>query len=281
MTMKDFASIRGVLVDVDGTLWRGNEPTPGLADFFAFVQGHGIGTRIITNNSLRPPQYYRERLARYGVTVGDGTILTSAMATGHYLTRTLAPGDLVYVIGEEGLLAAVTAAGMRIAPEATRPVAAVVVGGDRCLTYAKLKDAVLLLRRGACLVGTNPDLLIPTRAGLAPETGTTLAALTAATGIIPAVIGKPERWLFDAALTQLGIDPAQALMIGDRLDTDIDGAQRIGIATVLVTSGVDDDVSSKAKNIHPDLTMAHLGELATIWRSHLNGDQGVANDEGG
>jgi 4-nitrophenyl phosphatase len=275
-----------VLLDVDGTLWRGSEPTPGLADFFAFVRAQGIGVRIVTNNSLKPPRYYRERLAHYGVFVDDEMILTSAVATGRYLAHTLTPGAAVYVIGEEGLLAAVTAAGMTVVQDtvmqdAAKPVAAVVVGGDRCLTYAKLKDAVLLLQRGARLIGTNPDLLIPTRAGLAPETGTTLAALTAATGVAPTVIGKPARWLFDVALAQLGLDPAQALMVGDRLDTDIDGAQRIGMMTVLVTSGVDDGAASKAKNIHPDLTVAHLGELAAIWYSHLNGDQGIANDEGG
>lgn len=267
----NFHNVRGVLFDVDGTLWRGNTPSPGLADCFVWLRACAVGVGVITNNSLKPPAHYQQKLAAFGVTVDECEILTSAQATGRYLARTLAPGDPVYVIGEEGLLAAVQAAGLAVATDAAAPVAAVVVGGDRCLTYAKLKAAVLLLQRGARLVGTNPDLLIPTAAGLAPETGVTLAALTAATGVAPTIIGKPARWLFEAALAQLGIDPAQALMVGDRLDTDILGAQRLGIQTVLVTSGVDDAASVAAKGIHPDLTVAHLGELAAQWEQHSRG----------
>lgn len=260
----DFYAVRGVLLDVDGTLWRGGEPAPGLADFFALLRDRAIGVRIVTNNSLKPPAHYRRKLATFGVTVGDDEILTSAQATGAYLAQTLSPGAPVYVIGEAGLLAAVHAARMHVMSDAAAPVAAVVVGGDRCLTYTKLKHAVLLLQRGAMLIGTNPDLLIPTAAGLAPETGVTLAALTAATGVTPTIIGKPARWLFDAALTQLGLIPAQALMVGDRLDTDIYGAQQIGMQTVLVTTGVDGAFGSNG--VRPHLVTAHLGELLAFWR---------------
>ena len=261
----NFHSVRGVLLDVDGTLWRGNEPAPGLADFFAFLRARTIGVCIVTNNSLKPPTHYRQKLAGFGVAVSDSEVLTSAQATGRYLARTLAPGSPVYVIGEAGLLEAVQAVGMAVMPDATAPVTAVVVGGDRCLTYAKLKAAVLLLQRGAILIGTNPDLLIPTAAGLAPETGVTLAELTAATGVTPTVIGKPARWLFEAALMQLDLEPAQALMVGDRLDTDIRGAQQIGMQTVLVTSGVDGAAEAAEKGIYPDLVAAHLGKLLQIW----------------
>lgn len=263
-------SIRGVLLDVDGTLWRGGEPVPGLADFFAFLRTQEIGVRIVTNNSLKLPGYYRKKLARFGVTVSDEEILTSATATGRYLAQTLVPGDSVYVIGEQGLLAAVREAGMMVAPDAGKLVAAVVVGGDRCLTYAKLKHAVLLLQRGARLIGANPDLLIPTAAGLAPETGVTLAALTAATGVSPTIIGKPERWLFDTALAQLDLAPAQTLMVGDRLDTDIYGAQQVGMHTALVTTGVDSAATVTSHKIQPDLVAAHLGELMEMWGRSLD-----------
>ena len=134
-----FSEIRGVLLDVDGTLWRGSQPVPGLAEFFALLRARRIGYRIVTNNSLRPPEHYQAKLAGFGVTVASDAILTSAQATGRYLAQTLPPGAPVYVIGETGLYTAVTAAGMGIATDAAQPVAAVVVGGDRCLTYAKLR----------------------------------------------------------------------------------------------------------------------------------------------
>ena len=175
----------------------------------------------------------------------------------------LAPGAAVYVIGEEGLLTAIARAGLTTVPDATQPVAAVVVGGDRGLTYAKLKDAVLLLQRGAQLVGTNPDLLVPTAAGLAPETGTTLAALTAATGVTPTVIGKPAPWLFIAALEQIDVAPQQAIMVGDRLETDVLGGQRAGLRTVLVATGVDGAAAVAEKGIRPDLVVADLAELVS------------------
>ena len=262
-----FSEIRGVLLDVDGTLWRGSQPVPGLAEFFALLRARRIGYRIVTNNSLRPPEHYQAKLAGFGVTVASDAILTSAQATGRYLAQTLPPGAPVYVIGETGLYTAVTAAGMGIATDAAQPVAAVVVGGDRCLTYAKLKDAVMLLQRGAPLIGTNPDLLVPTSAGLAPETGTTLAALTAVTGVAPTVIGKPAPWLFDVALEQLGIAPGHALMVGDRLETDILGGQRAGLRTALVTTGVDSAAATVEKGIRPDLVVGDLAELVQRWET--------------
>ena len=261
--------IRAVLLDVDGTLWRGSQPVPGLAEFFALLRARRIGCRIVTNNSLKPPEHYQAKLAGFGVAVASDAVLTSAQATGRYLAQTLALGAPVYVIGEVGLLASVQQAGMVVVGDAAQPVAAVVVGGDRSLTYAKLKDAVLLLQRGAPLIGTNPDLLVPTAVGLAPETGTTLAALTAATGVAPTVIGKPARWLFDVALEQLGVAPGQALMVGVRLETDILGGQQAGLRTALVTTGVDGAAAVQIKGIRPDLVVGDLAELVQRWECDL------------
>lgn len=261
------AQIRGVLLDVDGTLWRGRQPVPGLRALFAFMHARRIGYRIVTNSSLKPAHLFRERLATFDVTVDENAILTSADATGRYLARTLPAGAQVYVIGEAGLVSAVQQAGMAIVPDARGPVAAVVVGGDRQLTYAKLKDAALLLQRGAQLIGTNPDLVVPTAGGMAPETGTTLAALTAATGVTPTVIGKPAPWLFVAALDQLGLTPQDALMVGDRLETDILGGQRAGLRTALVMTGVDGVEAIEAKQIKPDFTVTDLAALVDLLRA--------------
>lgn len=258
------APIRALLLDVDGTLWRGRQPAPGLRELFAFMHARGIGYRIVTNSSLKPARYFRDRLTTFGVAVDENAILTSAEATGRYLARTLPAGAHVYVIGEDGLMGAVQQAGMVIVPDAGGPVAAVVVGGDRSLTYARLKDAALLLQRGAQLIGTNPDLVVPTAGGMAPETGTTLAALTAATGVVPTVIGKPAPWLFAAALDQLGVAPQAALMVGDRLETDILGAQQAGLRAALVLTGVDGVAAIEQKKIKPDFTVTDLAALVDL-----------------
>jgi 4-nitrophenyl phosphatase len=196
-------------------------------------------------------------------------ILTSGVATAQVLLQELGPGRPLYVIGEEGLQQALAAAGFTLAASASAPVSAVVVGGDRRLTYDKLKAAALLIQRGARLVGSNPDVVVPTEEGLTPEAGAILAALTAATGVIPMIVGKPERWLFQLALARLGAAPAETLMVGDRLDTDILGGRNAGLRTALVTTGVDDAASAAAKGIQPDLVLSGLDELVDRWSREL------------
>jgi 4-nitrophenyl phosphatase len=174
-------------------------------------------------------------------------------------------GARLYVIGEPALEEVLRHAGFALLQDASHPVDAVVVGGDSTLTYDKLKYAALLLQRGARFVGTNPDLLCPTNEGLVPEAGMTLAALQAATGIAPTVIGKPARPLFDLAVQRLGRRPAEVAILGDRLETDIAGGQRAGLRTVLVTSGIDDEDTIRQKGIEPDLVVRGLDMLVDLW----------------
>jgi 4-nitrophenyl phosphatase len=133
------------------------------------------------------------------------------------------------------------------------------------LTYEKLKHATLLLQRGARFFGTNPDVVCPSEEGLVPEAGATLAALRAATGINPAVIGKPGRHLFDMAVEKLRSERARTAVLGDRLETDIQGGRDAGLWTVLVTSGVDDRGAIQRKGIEPDLVVSGLDQLIEWW----------------
>ena len=137
------------------------------------------------------------------------------------------------------------------------------------MTYEKLKYAALLLQRGARFVGTNPDVLCPTEEGLVPEAGATLAALEAATGIAPAVIGKPARTMFDMAAERMRSEPAETAVLGDRLETDILGGQRAGFKTLLVTSGIDDEGTILKKGIEPDLVVSGLDVLADLWEKQI------------
>lgn len=262
----DFNDLQAVVTDMDGVLLRGLDPLPGLADLFKFLHRRGLPFIIATNNSTRTPAYYQQKLTGAGaVGIQVEHILTSAQVTAAYLRQNFEPGAAVYVIGQPSLYAAVRAAGLTRLKDARRPAAVVVVGGDSDLTYAKLKDAVLHLQRGAALVGTNPDLLYPTEEGLVPEAGTILAALQAATGVPPLIMGKPERFLFEQALTRLGSPPARSVMLGDRLDTDILGGQRVGLKTILLTTGVDDEAAIPVKGIQPDAVFDGLPDLVEAW----------------
>lgn len=264
----DFQDIRALIIDIDGTLWRGNIPMPGLVPFFDFLQQHGIAFVIVTNNSVETPAQYQRKLAGFGVTIQTDNILTCSLATADYLKREK-NGATIYIIGERGLHQVMRDAGFTIINNASQSADAVVVGGDTALTYDKLKHAILLIQRGACFVGTNPDLLVPTDEGLVPEAGTTLAAIQAATGVSPTVIGKPEQMLFEMAVKKMDSHASQTAMLGDRLDTDILGGQRAGLKTILITTGVDNKQTILEKEIYPDAVFSGLEELTEAWQRKL------------
>jgi 4-nitrophenyl phosphatase len=239
---------------------------PGVVPFFAFLRSQGIRFIVASNNATKSAARYQEMLVDLGVRLGVEQILTAASATAGYLRSELDAGAGLYVIGEPSLEDVFRQAGFHLQRDASQPVAAVVVGGDSGLTYEKLKHAALLLQRGARLVGTNPDLLCPTEEGLVPEAGMTLAALEAATGVEPVVIGKPARFLFDMAVARLRSEPARTAVLGDRLDTDILGGQGAGLRTILITSGVDDEHAVRQKGIEPDLVVSGLDTLVRLWQ---------------
>jgi 4-nitrophenyl phosphatase len=261
--------VRALIVDIDGTLFRGPVPLPGLLRFFTFLQSHGIPFVVVSNNATKTTAEYQKRLADQGIQIQVGRILTAAAATASYLGDELGAGASLYVIGEPALKEVLRQAGFVLVDDASQPADAVVVGGDSTLTYEKLKHAALLLQRGARFVGTNPDLLCPTDEGLVPEAGATLAALQAATSISPTVIGKPARPLFDLAVQKLGSRRVETAILGDRLETDIVGGQEAGLKTVLVTSGIDDEHTMRQKGIEPDLVVSGLDMLVALWEEEM------------
>lgn len=266
----NFNNIQALVTDLDGVLLRGLEPLPGLAELFNFLHHRQIPFVIATNNSTQTPAYYQQKLVQFGATVvTEENILTSALVTAAYLQREFKPGATVYVIGQPSLHQAIQAAGFTLLSDASRPAEAVVIGGDPDLTYDKLKFATLHLQRGARLIGTNPDLLYPTEEGLVPEAGTTLAAVQTATGVKPVIMGKPERFLFETAVAKLGRQPIQTVMLGDRLETDILGGQRVGMKTILLTTGVDSQASITQKGIQPDAVFRGLSALVEAWTNQL------------
>lgn len=265
------ASIKSLIIDIDGVLWRGSKPLPGVADFFVFLKAHGIQFLIVTNNATRTAEFLVDRLATLNVSVSPDEILTSAKATALHLKRELPEASLVLVVGEEGLMDALTGAGFRAlpadSPEADSAAAAVVVGLDRGLTYRKLRVGATAIRAGARFIATNTDATFPAEEGLVPGAGSMVAAVQTATSVTPTVIGKPFRPMFDAALKILQSDVAATAMLGDRLDTDVQGAQAVGLKTILVLTGVTTAEEAKASSIKPDLTVLNLAELREKWES--------------
>jgi len=255
-------SIRHLIVDLDGVLWRGDEPMPGLEAFFAFLREHGIDFILATNNSSRTPEQYVAKLARFGVEVPPECILTSAQVAAAYLASLAPPGTRVYAIGEEGVRQALEQRGFVLTNE---EAAYVVSGWDRQLTWDKLATAALLIHAGAGFVGTNPDTDYPTERGPVPGSGAQLAALETATRVAPVVVGKPEPWMYEEALRQMGARPETTAVIGDRLDTDIAGGVRAGLTTVLVLSGIATEADLAGSPVKPDLVCADIGELTAIW----------------
>ncbi len=259
-----FDRVRGIICDMDGVLWRDKQPLPGLREFFDLIAELELGYVLATNNSSRTPAMYVEKLAGMGVQTTPDHILTSAMATGDYLAGCAEYGARVYALGGAGVLEALWSHGFAVVEDA--PADYVVVGWDQNLTWKRLATAARLILQGARFVGTNPDRTFPLENGLVPGNGAQLAALETATGVTPVVVGKPFPILYQQALARMGIGAEAALVIGDRLDTDILGGLQLGMPTALVFSGVVQPADLKATPIRPDGVFADLSALVTAWR---------------
>lgn len=228
---------------MDGVLWRGSEAIGDLRSIFTQINEIGWKVIFATNNASRTIQQYIEILSSFGVVAESWQIITSATAATSYLISQFPDGGPIYIIGEQGLIEACNEHGFY---QSEADAIAVVVGIDRNLTYDKLKTATLLLRSGVPFIGTNPDRTFPTPQGLVPGAGSILSALSTASDVAPIIVGKPEPTMYRIALERLNITADQALVIGDRLETDIASAQRIGCRTALVLSGVTSFDQAKA-----------------------------------
>lgn len=234
-----------VLLDLDGVLYRWPEPIDGAADAVRALRDAGKRIAFVTNNSSTAPAQVAERLASVGVEATPEEVVTSALATAAMLAERGVRS--AFVVGEEGLRAALADVGIRAVDASSSGVDVVVVGFDRGADYAKVKDASVLVGRGVPLVASNADPSFPAPGGESwPGAGALLAAIETTTGTRGEVVGKPEPPLFERALASAG--GGRPLVVGDRLDTDIAGAVRLGWDSVLVLTGASDweDVDASA-----------------------------------
>jgi len=220
-------------------IWRGYEPVIDIKALFDRIHQLGCQPFCVTNNATSTVDEYLDKLRNYDVELSSDQILTSAEATAEYLEDNIQKGSSVYVIGEEGLKETIAKHGFGISdrPETDHP-SAVVVGLDFNITYKKIYLAANLIREGTLFIGTNPDKTFPMPGGVAPGAGSIISPVEAASGTVPVIIGKPEKYLFQLAMARSGSGPGETLMIGDRLETDILGAQQAGIRTALVLTGI-------------------------------------------
>lgn len=263
---RDLNSIRALIIDVDGVLWRGKQNLPGVAAFFGFLQSHHRPFLIATNNSMRPASDITARLARMGACVSEEHVLTSAEAAALYLPRLAPNAKRVYLVGGEGLVEAMRRAGYEIVEQ---DADAVIAGIDVNLTYEKLKRAAREIRRGALFIGTNADKTLPVDNGeVVPGAGAVIAAIQSATDVTPIIIGKPARAMFDIAVEKMGVPREQTAMLGDRLDTDIEGGRQAGLKSILVLTGVTTPEMLAQSSIQPDFVFADLDALRQAFTQH-------------
>ena len=237
-----------LLFDLDGVLFRGDESVPGARQTLEALRDRGIRLVFLTNNSSRTPEQVAAKLDGFGIRADAAEVVTSAQATAELLAAR--GGGSVFAIGGEGVLRALTGEGLRLVNGDAPTADLVVVGIDEGFTYAKLRTACVLIRGGAGFVATNADVTYPAPGGLVwPGAGSLVAAVAAATGREPEVVGKPFAPLFEAALRRAG--GVRPLVIGDRLDTDVEGANRLGWDSLLVLSGVTTAADLDGSEVRP------------------------------
>ena len=261
MNDRKITNIRALILDMDGVIWKDKTPLADLPLFFTELSDRGYGFVLATNNTTLSIEQFLDKFKSMGVVLEHNQVINSSLATAHYLLDLFPDGGPVYVVGEIGLNKTLEDHGFF---HNEKDVLAVVAGLDRDLTYAMLKNASLHIQSGVPFVGTNPDPSLPTPEGLIPGTGTVLAALEAASGVKPVIIGKPTPELYRLALTRLNTIPTETLVVGDRLETDIAGGQELGCPVCVVLSGVASSEDAQNWKPQPDFILEDISNLLPL-----------------
>ena len=225
------------LFDGDGVLYKQSNLLPGAVELINYLQSSGRKVALITNNTTKTTKQYVQKLAEMGLEIPESSIITAAYVT----VDRLAPVDSAFVLGADGILDACMQKRIRVVDgfKSDDVPDVVLVGMDIHLTYERLANAALCIQAGGRFIGTNPDKSFPGENGILPGAGAVIAAVAATVGKDPEmIVGKPSPYMFEAALSVLGAEPSQAIMIGDRFETDIVGAHNAGIPSVLVRTGI-------------------------------------------
>lgn len=253
----DINSKKGFISDMDGVIYHGNKILDGVPEFIQWLKENNKHFLFFTNSSERSPIELAQKLKRLGLDVDPSHFYTSALATADFLASQK-PGCSAYVIGEPGLINALYDKG--ISMNDVNPDY-VVMGETRNYNYENIIRAVRMVNNGAKLIGTNPDMTGPSEQGIVPATKALVAPIELSTGCVPYYVGKPNPLMMKSGIKLLGVSPEDAVIIGDRMDTDIVAGIESEIDTVLVLSGVTKLDDLKTFPYRPRYIYDNVGEL--------------------
>ena len=255
--MIQFEEKKGFICDMDGVIYHGNRILPGVAEFIDWLHREKKEFLFLTNNSGSTPRELQQKLARMGLDVPEKHFYTSALATAAFL-KEQAPGCSVYAIGEAGLLNALYDAGITmndVNPDY------VVMGEGKAYSLDTLTKATNLVMKGAKLIGANSDLSGPIENGIAPACRALVAPIEMATGTQAYFCGKPNPLMMRTGLRLLGCHSSEAVMVGDRMDTDIISGMESGMSTILVLSGVSSRETLRTFAYRPTMVLDGVGDI--------------------
>ncbi len=263
----DFNQKRGFICDMDGVIYHGNRILPGVPEFIQWLHDENKEYLFLTNNSGYTPKELQQKLARMGLDVSEEHFYTSALATAAFL-KEQAPGCSAFVIGEAGLFNALYDAGITmndVNPDY------VVVGEGRSYSLDTLTKATNLVLKGAKLIGANSDVSGPIENGIAPACRALVAPIEMATGMQAYFCGKPNPLMMRTGLRMLNCHSGDAVMVGDRMDTDVISGMESGMSTVLVLSGVSTPETLKTYAYRPTAVLSGVGEIVELARAAKSG----------
>ena len=245
------------ILDLDGVVYRGRTVIPGACESIERLRSSGPRVVFLTNNATRTREAIARRLVDMGILCNAGDVISSAYAASVYIKENYG-SSTIYPVGEQGLVEELERAGHTINE---RDADYVVAGLDREFTYEKLARALDLLMNGAGFIATNNDTMLPTEHGFLPGAGSMVAAIQAASGVVPYVIGKPNKPIMDVLLKEYGLKSEECVMVGDRLETDILAGIKAGMRTVLVLTGASGKEDIESSGIRPDSVLDSIADL--------------------
>ena len=264
--MKPISQKKLFLLDMDGTIYLDKTLFPDTIPFLDAIKEGGAKPLYLTNNSSKSVTAYIDKLRSMGIEATRDNFLTSTDATVRYL-KSHYEGEKLYAFGTRSFCEQLTESGINITTHLEDDIAAVVMGNDTELTFQKLEDTCILLNRGVDYIATNPDYVCPTWYGSVPDCGSIAQILCTATGRMPLFIGKPQPEMIYFALEKEGLEKDDAVMIGDRVYTDIAAGVNAGIDTIFVLSGEGTVADAEASTTKPTYVMKDIGEVR---RAYLN-----------
>lgn len=258
--MTDAKPVESWLTDMDGVLVHEELALPGATEFIAALQQHGRRFLVLTNNSIYTPRDLRARLLLSGIDVPEECIWTSALATAQFLADQRAGGS-AYVLGDVGLTSALHDVGFVLTE---RQPDYVVLGETKTHSFENITRAIRLIERGARFIATNPDPSGPSAEGSVPACGSFAALITQATGIRPYFVGKPNPLMMRSALNAIDAHSETAMMIGDRMDTDMVSGMEAGMRTILVLTGSTKEEDVERFPYRPTMVLKSIADVAEL-----------------